>query len=229
MPTRLCAPNKWHATVAPFILFVLHCFAIGNAQDAMKYIICWTSSKRFDFGLKMALLQKNVSEPRIHVTPGAFRTFCSWSSGTPRLVKTALRDASCWEHGESSASSEIPQDAHVVAWEAYSNFLSYDMIARMGQLECNVQTTTHRHGQHVKHLTLALDATVLPRESSAPSMFGSSVANRSWWEGLSANKPQMFKISTSLLRITFQASKEELYWDISRPCPLSVEFEELEG
>ena len=41
----------------------------------------------------------------------------------------------------------------------------------------------HSHGQHVKHLTLALDATVLPRESSLPSMFGSSVANLSWWEG----------------------------------------------
>ena len=108
-------------------------FAMGNAEDWCIELYVELHRSRFNFGLKMALLQTNVSEPRIHVTPGAFRTFCSWSSGTPRLVKTALRDASCWEHGESPASSEIPQDAHLVAWEPY--FPSYNMISR---LEWNV-------------------------------------------------------------------------------------------
>ena len=64
---------------------------------------------------KWHFCKRNVSEPSIHFTPSGFRTFHRSSSGTPRLVKTVLRDASCWEHGESSASSKNPQDAHVVA------------------------------------------------------------------------------------------------------------------
>ena len=211
--------------------------------------------------------KKNVSEPRIHFTPSGFRTFHRSSSGTPRLVKTVRRVSSCWEHGESSASSKIPQDAHVVAccgiceaqiplkylsccskeldkatflttkfrkfWtdrdqkltnlrrKSDSNFLSHNLIARMGQLECNVQTTTHRHGQHVLPLTLALDATVL-RDLSVPSMLRSSVANPAWRDSLSANRPQVFKMSKCS---TFQASKKRSCVEVyPRPahCPLNL-------
>ena len=96
----LAGPSHAHLGMS----FVLCC---GDANDPLNSVE--KSSMPFDVGLKMALLQTHVSEPRLHFTPRKDRTFRSSSSGTPRLWSTALRDASC-THGGSPSSSEIPQD-----------------------------------------------------------------------------------------------------------------------